>query len=160
MGLREKNMTEIKKETKAAPESTKVERPRERKRGVFNGTQGKLQVGKQIEGYHLHIFNDTPGRIQAATENGYEFVHPNEVDGVTENVTSRNLDLGDKVRFLVGAGEKGDPMYAYLMKIKEEFWLEDQAQLQERNDKTDAAIRGGKTPGVDSTGFYNAGIKY
>ena len=46
------------------------------------------------------------------------------------------------------------------MKIKEEFWLEDQAQLQERNDKTDAAIRQGKTPGVDSSGFYNAGIKY
>ena len=96
----------------------------------------------------------------AFQENGYEFVHPNEVDGVTENVTSRNLDLGDKVRFLVGAGEKGEPMYAYLMKIKEEFWLEDQAQLQERNDKTDAAIRQGKTPGVDSSGFYNAGIKY
>ena len=153
-------MTDIKRKVEAVGESTKVARPRERKKGVFNGTQSKLQVGKQIEGYHLHIFNDTPGRIQAATENGYEFVHPNEVDGVTENVTSRNLDLGDKVRFLVGAGEKGDPLYAYLMKIKEEFWLEDQAQLQERNDKTDAAIRGGKTPGVDSTGFYNAGIKY
>ena len=51
-------------------------------------------------------------------------------------------------------------MYAYLMKIKEEWWAEDQKQLQERNDKTDAAIRGGKTPGVDNTGFYNAGIKY
>ena len=59
-------MTEIKKEVKAVPESTKVERPRERKKGVFNGTQGKLQVGNQIEGYHLHIFNDMPGRIQQA----------------------------------------------------------------------------------------------
>ena len=153
-------MTEIKKETKAVPaESTKVERPRERKRGVFNGTQGKLQVGATIPGFHLHIFNDTPGRIQAATENGYEFVHPNEVGGVMENVTSRNTDIGDKVRFLVGAGEKGEPMYAYLMKIKEEWWEEDQRQLQERNDKTDAAIRGGKIDGVYNTGFYNAGIK-
>jgi len=152
-------MTENKREVKAAPESTKVERPRERKRGVFNGTQGKLQVGNEIPGFHLHIFNDTPGRIQNATENGYEFVHPSEVGGVMENVTSRNTDLGDKVRFLVGAGEKGEPMYAYLMKIKEEWWLEDQAELQKKNDKTDAAIRSGKTPGVDSSGFYNAGIK-
>ena len=152
-------MTEIKKEVKAAPESTKVERPRERKKGVFNGTQGKLQVGSTVPGYHLHIFNDTPGRITAAQENGYEFVHPSEVGGTMENVTSRNTDLGDKVRFLVGAGEKGEPMYAYLMKIKEEWWLEDQAELQKKNDKTDAAIRSGKTPGVDSSGFYNAGIK-
>jgi hypothetical protein len=153
-------MTEIKKEVKATPESTKVERPRERKKGVFNGTQGKLQVGGTVPGYHLHIFNDTPGRITAAQENGYEFVSPDEVGGTTENVTSRNTDIGEKVRFLVGAGEKGEPMYAYLMKIKEEWWIEDQAQLQERNDKTDAAIRQGKTPGVDSAGFYNAGIKY
>jgi hypothetical protein len=76
-----------------------------------------------------------------------------------ENVTSRNTDIGDKVRFLVGAGEKGEPMYAYLMKIKEEWWLEDQRQLQEKNDKTDASIKRGKAPGVDSTGFYNGGIK-
>ena len=153
-------MTEIKRKVEAAPESTKVERPRERKKGVFNGTVGKLQVGSTIPGYHLHIFNDMPGRIQQATENGYEFVHPNEVGGTTETVTSRNTDIGDKVRFLVGAGEKGEPMYAYLMKIKQEWWEEDQAELQAKNDKTDAAIRQGKTPGADSTGFYNAGIKY
>ena len=118
-------MTENKREVKSTAESTKVERPRERKRGVFNGTQGKLQVNTEIPGFHLHIFNDTPGRIQNATENGYEFVHPSEVGGVMENVTSRNTDLGDKVRFLVGAGDKGEPMYAYLMKIKEEWWEED-----------------------------------
>lgn len=159
MELRERTMTEIKKEIKATPESNKVERPRERKRNVFNGTQGKLQVGKEIPGFHLHIFNDTPGRIQAATEAGYEFVKPEEVDGVMDNVTSRNTEIGDKVRFLVGAGDKGEPMYAYLMKIKQEWWEEDQAALQAKNDKTDAAIRTGKTPGVDSQGFYNAGIK-
>jgi len=152
-------MTENTNQVKVSPEPTKKERTRNR--GAFNGTQGKLQVGKQIPGYHLHVFNDTPGRIQAATDAGYEFVDPEEVGGVASNVVSRNTDIGDKVRFLVGSTADGEPQYAYLMKIRQEWWDEDQAELQKRNDKTDAAIRGGKMTGdkMSTEGFYNAGIK-
>lgn len=109
----------------------------------------------------MHIFNDSPGRIQAAIDSGYEFVSPDEVGGTMENVTSRNTDLGDKVRFLVGT-DGNDPVYAYVLKIKEEWWKDDQADLQKRNDATDAAIRSGKLTkdGMSSDGFYNAGIKY
>lgn len=140
-------------------EASQGERRRER-RSAFNGTRGKLSVNQQIPGYHMHIFNDTvDGRIQQALETGYEFVSPEEVGGVTTNVTDRNTDIGDKVRFLVGSSE-GKPLYAYLMKIKQEWWEEDQRELQVRNDRTDAAIRGGKLAGIDSTGFYDAGIKY
>ena len=82
---------------------TANERPtRERVRNVFNATQAKLTVNKQIPGYHLHIFNDEPGRIQTAIDGGWEFVTPDEVGGVKDSVTSGNTDLGDKVRFLVG----------------------------------------------------------
>lgn len=146
-------------ETTTTTESTKQVRTRQR--GTFNGTRGKLQVGNSIPGYHLHIFNDAPGRIQAALDNGYEFVHPDEVGGVTENVVSRNTDLGEKVRFLVNPNDK-DPGYAYLMKIKEEWWIEDQQELQRKNDMTDAAIRAGKLTkdGMNTEGFYDAGIKY
>ena len=147
---REEEVTEV---------SNKPERTRQR--GAFNGTRGKLQVGNTIPGYHLYIFNDTPGRITAASENGYEFVAPNEVGGLTANVVSRNTDLGDKVRFLVGSND-GEPTYAYLMKIKQDWWDEDQKDLQKKNDQTDAAIRAGKLTkeGTSSEGFYNAGIKY
>ena len=134
-----------------AKESTHaVERPQGRtKRGSFNGTEGKLSVDckRLIEaGYHPHILNDIPGRIDQAVANGYEFVSPSEVDGIGTNVISRNTDLGDKVRFLVGSTERGEALYAYLMKIKKEWWDEDQAILQGRNDKIDDAIRKGKTP--------------
>ena len=78
-------------------------------RNVFNGTQGKLKVSHGIPGYHLHIFNDDPGRIQAALDGGYEFVSPDEVGGTTENVVSRNTDIGEKVRFLVGSDAAGEP---------------------------------------------------
>ena len=96
------------------------------KRGTFNGTRTKLSVNKQIPGYHLHILNDLAGRIDQALELGYEFVSPEEVGGVANNVVSRNGDItGNKVRFLVGALEDGQPLYAYLMKIRQEWYDED-----------------------------------
>ena len=144
---------------------TANERPtRERVRNVFNATQAKLTVNKQIPGYHLHIFNDEPGRIQTAIDGGWEFVTPDEVGGVKDSVTSGNTDLGDKVRFLVGTSEKGDGLYAYLMKIKEEWWEEDQAEIQKRNDRVDDAIRSGVNvaSGTSAEGFYTpkGGISY
>jgi hypothetical protein len=129
-------------------------------RSVFNGTKGKLSVAKNIPGYHLHIFNDAPGRIQQALNDGYEFVQPEEVGGVGDNVVSRNTDIGDKVRFLVGTDASGEPLYAYLMKIKQEWYEEDQVELQKRNDMTDAAIKRGKIASTDSSNFYDAGINF
>ena len=144
---------------------TTNERPtRERVRNVFNGTQAKLTINKQIPGYHMHIFNDEPGRIQTAIDGGWEFVTPDEVGGVKDSVTSGNTDLGDKVRFLVGTSEKGDGLYAYVLKIKQEWWEEDQAEIQKRNDRVDDAIRGGVNvaSGTSAEGFYTpkGGINY
>lgn len=139
-------------------------RQRTRKRNVFNGTETKLRVSNQIPGYHLHIFNDIAGRIQTALDAGYEFVAPSEVGGVSVNVTDRNTDLGDKVRFLVGRTETGEPMYAYLLKIRQDWYEEDQAALEQRNMLIDEAIRSGKNTkaGTNSDGFYvpREGIKY
>src|ERR1035437_6454935 len=83
-----------------------------RKKGVFNGTTGKLSIQGTIPGYHMHIMNDDRTRLHDATDNGYEFVKPEEIEGVSENVVSRNGDLGDsRIRFLVGSQENGQPMY-------------------------------------------------
>lgn len=136
------------------------ERPR---RGVFNGTKGKMTIDGNIPGYHLHIFNDVPGRIEEALSGGYEFVSPDEIGGVAENVTSRNTDLGDKVRFLAGTGVGGEPLYAYVMKIRQDWFEEDQEELQRVNDRVDHAIRNGTNTkeGTNSDGFYipKEGIK-
>lgn len=143
---------------------TDNERPQmERKRGGFAGTSQKLNVTKSIPGYHLHIFNDDGVRVEEAISVGWEFVTPDEVGKTTPHVTSRNTDLGDKVRFLVGKTESGSPLYAYLMKIREEWWLEDQQALQARNDMVDEAIRSGNSPegSTASKEFYvgKEGIK-
>lgn len=130
-----------------------------RRRNVFNGTEVKLSVREQIPGYHLHIFTDTGSRIQEAMDNGYEFVTPTEVGGVSENVVSRNGDLGERIRYLVNPRAVGTEQYGYLMKIRQEWYEEDQAELQAKNNRIDAAIRKGKITG-NSESFYDAGIKF
>ena len=131
-----------------------------KRRNVFNGTEAKLGVRDQIPGYHLHIFTDTGGRIQEAVDSGYEFVTPTEVGGVSENVVSRNSDLGERIRYLVNPRAEGTEQYGYLMKTRQEWYEEDQADLQAKNNRIDAAIRMGKITG-DNPGFYvpTGGIK-
>lgn len=152
---------------KKAEESGTVTRARptdgRARRNVFNGTSQKLAVHGEIPGYHLHIFNDVPGRIEEALSAGYEFVSPDEIGGVASGVVSRNSALDDKVRFLVGSDGAGGGLYGYLMKIKQEWFEEDQAAIQSRNDVVDAAIRAGQNvkAGTTTDGFYTpaGGIK-
>jgi len=131
-----------------------------KRRNVFNGTEAKLGVREQIPGYHLHIFTDTGSRIQEAMDSGYEFVTPNEIGGVSENVVSRNGDLGERIRYLVNPRAEGTEQYGYLMKTRQEWYEEDQVELQMKNNRIDTAIRGGKITGENS-GFYvpQGGIK-
>ena len=124
-----------------------------KRRNVFNGTEAKLGVRQKIEGYHLHIFTDNGSRIQEALDNGYEFVQPAEIGGVSENVVSRNGDLGDRIRYLVNPRAEGTEQYGYLMKQRLEWFEEDQRSLQGKNNQVDSAIRRGKTTG-DNPNFY------
>ena len=124
-----------------------------KRRNVFNGTQTKLSVREQIPGYHLHVFTDTAQRIQEALDNGYEFVKATEVGGVGSNVVSNNGDLGDKIRYLVNPRSEGSEQFGYLMKIRQEWFDEDQRSLQEKNNQIDVSIRKGKITG-DNPSFY------
>lgn len=160
---------QINAEQQGTPQVRKTtDRASRRQRGVFNGTTGKLKISEEARnkleeaGWHLHIFNDTPGRVEEALTAGYEFVTTEEIGSAVNTVVSRNTDLSDKVRFLVGVSEEGDGMYAYLMKIKKEYFEEDQEDLQKRNDRVDEAIKSARNvkPGTSSEGFYDGGIKY
>jgi len=124
-----------------------------KRRNVFNGTEAKLGVRSQIPGYHLHIFTDVGSRVQEAIDSGYEFVTPTEIGGVSENVVSRNGDLGERIRYLVNPRAEGTEQFGYLMKVRQEWFEEDQAELQAKNNRIDSAIRKGKMGG-DSPQFY------
>lgn len=111
-----------------------IKRTNVRERGVFNGTNKKLSVVTEIPGYQLRWFNDAPGRIDTAVERSWwEFVTPDEIAQADGNkVVGQNSDVGNKVRAIVGTTDMNEPLYAYLMKIKKEWFEEDQQDAAQK----------------------------
>lgn len=123
---------------KSSIQERQQEKQKERVKRVPLGVpRAKLDVPK-IPGYHTHWLNDEPGRLEAATAGGYEFVHEKELQG-----EAGNTDLGEKVSRIVGRNEDGSPLRAFLMKLKEEWYREDQRAKQKPVDEVDMAIRQG-----------------
>jgi len=107
------------------------------KRIPFGTPRTRLSLNTQLEGFHYRWVNDQPGRLSQAQEGGYSFAEPAEVGKEpTEN---------NRVFELVGLQKDGvNPLYAYLMKIPKEWYLEDDKVKQSQLDQIDAAIKGGK----------------
>jgi hypothetical protein len=126
-------MSEAKKDLTAMVRGA-ADRPQRQARVPFGVARTKLDIPMQLEGYHLHWVNDEPGRIAEAQRGGYMFVDPKEV-GAT--------DTGSQVTRLVGKKEDGSALMAYLMKIEQEFYDEDQELIQREVAKFDSAIKRG-----------------
>jgi len=62
----------------------------------------------------------------------------------TASDLSGNSDMGSRVSVVVGKNEDGSPLRAYLMKIRNEWFVEDQAVAQERVDAVDQQIKRGR----------------
>lgn len=118
------------------------------KRIPFSVPRSKLSVDQEIEGYHLRWINDTPGRIYQAEQAGYSFVEPKEVGSSAE---------GNRLSQFVGDQKNGSPLFAYLMKIPTEWYLEDQETASAHLDEIDRAIKGGKTDGAQSNRYVPEG---
>jgi hypothetical protein len=110
--------------------------------------QLKLAV-PEIPGYHLHWMRGDPARIAQAQRAGYEFVEEDEVNvynsGLANDMESNgSTDLGTRVSLSAGSdvGQDGQPERLYLMKLKQEFWEEDQKVLADKNEEKAAALRG------------------
>ena len=82
-------------------------------------------------GFHNHIFNDLPGRVERAKEAGYAHVLDKE---------------GKPVKLIVDKGSDGRGMNGYLMEIPREWYEEDMALVQRESDKVDQAILRGRRP--------------
>lgn len=138
-----------------------------RQRVPFGGLQQKLQLSKEDRkaldeaGFVPRVINDVDGRIEAAQAGGYEFVTPEEApswggSGVHEG----NSDLNGKCSKVVSrGGEK--VIRGYLMKIKKEFYDEDQEAKEQRNRAIDDAMRAGNPGGssVENSYIPEGGIK-
>ena len=118
----------------------------------------------EIAGHHVHWINDEPGRVMQAQQAGYEFVSPQEalitINDLAGSMIGEGPDMGSRVSVVVGI-QRDDktPMRAYLMKIRNEWYREDQRQIQEKVDDIQQAMRQGKqrpdgVPEADLTNRY------
>jgi len=104
--------------------------PKDRTKRVPFGVRQQKLAKDPIKGFQQHWFNDNgKGRIEAAEAAGYEFVMGPD---------------GQKVKKLVGRGEDGKGMNAYLMKLPDEYAEEDRKAKEAENAKVDEAIRRGQ----------------
>ena len=123
----------------------------------------KLQI-PEVPGYHLHWFRTEPGRIERAMQAGYEYVRDEELSinavglGMASAI-SGNSDLGSNVSVPSGTGKDGNPIRLVLMKIKQEWYEEDQAKLDEVNAQTASAIVGGMV-GAENESSADARQRY
>ncbi len=126
--------------------------------------QQKLSV-PEIPGYVQHWMKGTPERIQQALQGGYEFVEESATRQINLGIggdakKSGNTDLGTRVSALAGGDETtpdGQPMRLYLMKIRQEWYDEDQRIQASRSESFREALQKGQdmtaNPG-DSSNRY------
>jgi len=140
----------------AAPKPKAVKKPRI----PFGSQRIKGLIPNKDPAYHYHWINDTPGRIEMAIEGGYELVAKAGINVGTDG--NQNTELGSAISQHAGRDEAGKPYKRYAMRIRKEFYDEDQAVKQSEVDEVDKAIRAGKFKrgAIAETGYVpESGIK-
>jgi hypothetical protein len=118
----------------------------------------------EIPGYKLHWFRGTAGRIQQALNAGYEYVERDEIQinhhGLADDYEKDgNSDLGTRVSQPAGDTVEGG-VRLYLMKIRQEFWDEDQKLVDGRHEAIANSLRRPKASpmdGGDTSNTYSRG---
>ena len=110
---------------------------------------GRLRLGvTKLPGFHMHWIRNDPGRLEDAESNGYEYVMKHEVR-LSHQTGAESADAGERVsRISPGAQENGSPTILYLMKIKEEWYRENQEFYAARSRAVEMQIKTGKIDGV------------
>lgn len=106
------------------------------------GTRNVLTVKNKDPNYEYRIVNDTDDRIQQFKDAGYELV-PDEATSVGDTRVNKSSSTGSVKEISVGQGQK-----AYLMRIKKEWYQEDQARKQQN---VTALERATKEKALDGT---------
>ena len=94
---------------------------------LTDGFRSRLKVQGKDPNYEYYIVNDTPGRVDDFKAAGWEPVTDDEVR-IGENRVGLPTAEGSVKTVHVGGGQTG-----VLMKIKKEWWEEDQAAKRKRN---------------------------
>jgi hypothetical protein len=109
------------------------------------GQRSRLTVTGKDPNYEYRFVNDIGDRISMFQDAGYELV-----DQATHRIGDSRLDIakpeGTHASVSVGVQQNGQGQRAYLMRIKKEWYDEDQAAKLERNREQEAAM---KNPNIE-----------
>ncbi len=137
-------MNEIKP---AVSKDTRVDQSVRPKRTPL-GMRNRLTFKNLDPAYNYRFINDKDDRLKLAQEGGYEFVESSEQLGDLK--VAEATKIGSKVSKPVGHGITG-----YLMRIKKEWYDEDQLLKKERVDATERSMRPKKEKEEYGTGLTN-----
>jgi hypothetical protein len=117
------------------------------------GQRNRLTFGNLDPDYQYRIVNDKDDRIKAALEGGYEFVESDDTLGDVR--VAEASKVGKNVSKPVGGGTTG-----FLMRIKKEWYDEDQQRKLEAVERTESAMqRTGDSTKADTSGTYGEGLQ-
>jgi hypothetical protein len=114
--------------------SAKVETKRPT-RAKVNGQRNVLNVSGKDPEYQYRIVNDTGDRVETMKERGYEVVTDPKVK-IGERRVVNPTQEGSVVTASVGGGIKG-----ILMRIKNEWYKEDQDAKRDLNTKSELSMK-------------------
>ena len=109
--------------------------PRGRTQRVPVGTRNVLTVMGKDPNYEYRIINDSGDRVQEFLDAGYELVQKDSVRVGDKRVNSTTAE-GSVAQLSVGQGQKG-----YVVRIKKEWYDEDQAKKQARVNELESATK-------------------
>lgn len=113
--------------------------------------RNRLDVQNKEPGYMYRIVNDTDDRIPVLQEQGYEIVPDAKVGAVGNRRVDNPSALGSSSSVSVGQGTK-----AIVMRIRKEYYIEDQAVKQQAVDDMEQTM---KSPNADY-GSIKQNVKY
>lgn len=117
------------------------------------GVRKQKLIAEKREGYVPRWINDDGDRIQQAIQGGWDFV--------LRDKKATSDDLGNRISRSVGVKSAGGVLTAYLMEIREDWFIADQAEKQKSIDATENIIKRGalvQKPGEDGAYIPNMGI--
>jgi hypothetical protein len=99
------------------------------------GQRNVLTVAGKEPGYEYRFVNDSGDRVQEFVDNGWEIVKGDSVRVGDKRVGTASPE-GTPAKASVGGGT-----HAYVMRIREDWYAEDQAAKQQAVNATEAATR-------------------
>jgi hypothetical protein len=121
--------------------ATDATEPTTRRRRAKIGEFAMKLGAPERPGFVRRWFNDHKNRIAEGEELAYDFVTDKGV---------KSTDPGSRISRIVGSGENGEPLRAYLMETPDEYYQEGLAEKEAKNRQVDDAIAAGR----DSTGQH------